>query len=128
LDTLIKTAKQASLTKLASYPVKFNLSSVSYVGKSNDGFVGTLLGHKFKDIGGFNVKNKKFWSLIVHKVTSTLWKRIIDNVKAGQWTLVREIYICGGREKIIKLEDSFNQVFTRLVQIPTSVSLLIISP
>jgi len=33
---------------------------VSFVNDSSDGFVGCLLGHKLRGVGGWNIKNKGF--------------------------------------------------------------------
>jgi hypothetical protein len=62
------------------------------------------------------------------KVATILFKRM-KNTPNNVLILIREIVIGGGREKMIKLDENGNNFkFTRFIQIPSSVSLLLINP
>lgn len=62
------------------------------------------------------------------KAATIIFKRMLKT-SVNKIFLIREVVICGGREKIVKLdEDGNNFKFTRFIQIPSSVSLLLINP
>jgi hypothetical protein len=63
-----------------------------------------------------------------YKAAKILFERMLKTPK-DKLLLIREVVITGGREKMIKLDDEGNNFkFTRFIQIPSSVSLILMNP
>lgn len=91
------------------------------------GFEENIISHGLK--GFQDVNNKTFWSKMNLKLAGSLFERM-NNSGRRMHMFIQEICTVGGREKQIKIldENQCNWRFTRLIQIPSGVCLILMGP